>query len=231
MATKSPLGQEQRLTFRVTVRSNAGVEACVVLAGRKLPAEVGDISAEGLFVTLARGPLAALKVGSWSTSRCRSRAEVSLFGVIRSRARGRLRRSLPRTRSRRSSESATPFRPHLGAVAAHVAVATAQGPRVARVGRLRLRAGRVLRFAAFHLREKSRCVQRFRYRGGVRRACRGCTPEPESPTARHRHRRRPRRRKGTSSRRCAAASFRKASNTTRRTGASSRARSPKARSS
>jgi hypothetical protein len=64
MAHKHPLGQEQRFTFRVAVRTNAGIDACVVLAGRKLPAAVGDVSAEGLFVTLDRGPLAALKVGS-----------------------------------------------------------------------------------------------------------------------------------------------------------------------
>jgi hypothetical protein len=85
MATKAPFGQEQRLTFRVTVGQHAGVEACVVLAGRKLSAEVGDISAEGLFVTLARGPLAALKIGSMVDVEVSFEADVvTLFGVIRS---------------------------------------------------------------------------------------------------------------------------------------------------
>ena len=85
MTHKSPLGQEQRLTFRVAVRPNAGVDACVVLAGRKLPAVVGDISAEGLFVTLERGPLAALKVGTLVDVEVSFEDEqVSLYGVIRS---------------------------------------------------------------------------------------------------------------------------------------------------
>jgi hypothetical protein len=89
MATKAPFGQEQRLTFRVTVGQHAGVEACVVLAGRKLPAEVGDISAEGLFVTLARGPLAALKIGSMVDVEVSFEADVVvLFGVIRSEHEG-----------------------------------------------------------------------------------------------------------------------------------------------
>ena len=89
MAEKSPLGQEQRLTFRVAVRSNAGVEACLVLAGRKLPAVVGDISAEGLFVTLERGPLAALKVGTLVDVEVSFEGEqVSLYGVIRSQHAG-----------------------------------------------------------------------------------------------------------------------------------------------
>ncbi len=89
MTQKSPLGQEQRLTFRVAVRSNVGLEACLVLAGRKLPAVVGDISAEGLFVTLERGPLAALKVGTLVDVEVSFEGEqVSLFGVIRSQHAG-----------------------------------------------------------------------------------------------------------------------------------------------
>jgi hypothetical protein len=73
----------------VAVRSNAGVEACLVLAGRKLPAVVGDISAEGLFVTLERGPLAALKVGTLVDVEVSFEGEqVSLYGVIRSQHAG-----------------------------------------------------------------------------------------------------------------------------------------------
>lgn len=89
MAQKHPLGQEQRLTFRVAVRPNAGVEACVVLAGRKLPAVVGDISAEGMFVMLERGPLAALKVGSMVDVEVSFDGErVALYGIVRSEHEG-----------------------------------------------------------------------------------------------------------------------------------------------
>lgn len=89
MANKLPLGQEQRLTFRVTVRPDAGVDACVVLAGRKLPAVVGDISAEGLFVTLERGTVAALKIGSMVDVEVSFEGEqVPLFGIIRSEHQG-----------------------------------------------------------------------------------------------------------------------------------------------
>jgi len=56
--------QEQRLAFRVAVRRSTGIDAALYLGGKKLAALVGDISAEGMFITLARGPLAALKVGS-----------------------------------------------------------------------------------------------------------------------------------------------------------------------
>lgn len=89
MAQKSTLGQEQRLTFRVAVRANAGIDACLMLAGRKLPAVVGDISAEGLFVTLERGPLAALQVGAMVDVEVSFEGEtVSLYGVIRSQHAG-----------------------------------------------------------------------------------------------------------------------------------------------
>lgn len=89
MAQKTPLGQEQRLTFRVAVRPSVGLEAHVVLAGRKLHGVVGDISAEGLFVTLARGPLAALKVGSIVDVEVSFEGEhVSLYGIIRSQHEG-----------------------------------------------------------------------------------------------------------------------------------------------
>jgi len=89
MAHETPLGQEQRLTFRVAVRPSAGVDACVVLAGRKLPAAVGDISAEGVFVTLECGPLAALKVGSMVDVEVSFEGEqVVLYGVIRSQHAG-----------------------------------------------------------------------------------------------------------------------------------------------
>jgi hypothetical protein len=89
MAQESTLGQEQRLTFRVAVRANAGVDAHLMLAGRKLPAVVGDVSAEGLFVTLERGPIAALKVDAMVDVEVSFEGEtVSLFGVIRSQHAG-----------------------------------------------------------------------------------------------------------------------------------------------
>jgi hypothetical protein len=89
MAQQDPLGQEQRLTFRVAVRPSAGVDAYVVLAGRKLAAAVGDISAEGVFVMLECGPLAALKIGSMVDVEVSFEGDrVALFGIIRSQHSG-----------------------------------------------------------------------------------------------------------------------------------------------
>lgn len=89
MAHKTPLGQEQRLTFRVAVRPSAGIDAYLVLAGRKLPAVVGDISAEGLFISLRRGPLAALKVGAMVDVEMQFEGDqFSLYGVVRSQHAG-----------------------------------------------------------------------------------------------------------------------------------------------
>lgn len=89
MTQKQPLGQEQRLTFRVTVRPNLGVRASVVVAGRKLAAVIGDISAEGLFVTLERGALPALKIDSWVDVETSFEGEKTLlFGVVRSQHAG-----------------------------------------------------------------------------------------------------------------------------------------------
>ena len=89
MAQKQPLGQEQRLTFRVAVRPSAGIEAHLMLAGRKLAAEVGDVSAEGLFITLDRGSLQALKVGTIVDVEVSFEGEtLALYGVIRSQHAG-----------------------------------------------------------------------------------------------------------------------------------------------
>ncbi|MEO8467641.1 MAG: hypothetical protein ABI640_20130 [Gammaproteobacteria bacterium] len=62
MSEARKLGQDQRLTFRVSVRGSADFDAWLLLGGKKLAAAVGDISAEGMFVTLVRGPISALKV-------------------------------------------------------------------------------------------------------------------------------------------------------------------------
>ena len=89
MGQKQILGQEQRLTFRVAVRADAHVSACLVLAGRKLPAVVGDLSAEGLYLKLARGPLAVLKLGTMVDVDVSFDDEtVTLYGVIRSEHEG-----------------------------------------------------------------------------------------------------------------------------------------------
>ena len=89
MTQKQPLGQEQRLTFRVTVQPNLGVRASVVVAGRKLPAVVGDISAEGLFVTLECDSLPALKIDSWVDVETSFEGEKTLlFCVVRSQHAG-----------------------------------------------------------------------------------------------------------------------------------------------
>ena len=56
------LAQEQRGTFRVAVRRDSGIEAALHLSGKRLAATVGNISAEGIFLRLDRGPIAALKV-------------------------------------------------------------------------------------------------------------------------------------------------------------------------
>jgi hypothetical protein len=79
------LEQEQRATFRVTVRADSGVAATLKLAGNTLAASVGDISAEGIFLTLDRGPVAALKVDSKVDVEVTfERDRFVLHGVIRS---------------------------------------------------------------------------------------------------------------------------------------------------
>lgn len=89
MAEKHKLDQDQRVTFRVAVRPSAGIDAHVVFAGRKLQATVGDLSAEGLFVTLARGSVAALKPGSMVDVEVTFEGEkFVLFGVVRSERAG-----------------------------------------------------------------------------------------------------------------------------------------------
>jgi hypothetical protein len=89
MTQKQASGQEQRLTFRVTVRPNLGLQASVVIGGRKLSAVVGDLSAEGLFVTLEHGALPALKIDTWVDVEVSFDGEKTLlFGVVRSQHAG-----------------------------------------------------------------------------------------------------------------------------------------------
>ncbi|HZF28615.1 MAG TPA: PilZ domain-containing protein [Gammaproteobacteria bacterium] len=84
MASTRP-EQEQRVTFRVAVRAGSGIDAYVVLAGKKLAAKVGDISAEGIFVKLDRGAIAALKPDSKVDVEVAFDGEIMvLHGVIRS---------------------------------------------------------------------------------------------------------------------------------------------------
>ena len=58
------LEQDERASFRVAVRRNSGIDAVLFLAGKKLAATVGDVSAEGMFIKLESAPLAALTLGS-----------------------------------------------------------------------------------------------------------------------------------------------------------------------
>jgi hypothetical protein len=64
MGEAKKFGQEQRVTFRIAVKGRVDLDAWLLLAGKKLPAIVVDVSAEGMFVKLERGPLAALKIDS-----------------------------------------------------------------------------------------------------------------------------------------------------------------------
>jgi hypothetical protein len=87
--TGKALGQEQRLTFRVAVRRDAGIDAHLKLAGRKIAATVGDVSAEGMFITLARGLLPAIKIDTLVDVEVSFEGEtLALFGVVRSQRSG-----------------------------------------------------------------------------------------------------------------------------------------------
>lgn len=81
--------QEQRVTFRIAVGRSAGIKAHLVLAGHKLSAVVGDVSAEGMFIKLDRGVLPALKVDSIvDVEVTYERETIALFGIIRSQHAG-----------------------------------------------------------------------------------------------------------------------------------------------
>lgn len=85
MGQARKFGQDQRHTFRVSVRGPADFDAWLLLGGKKLAAVVGDISAEGMFVTLVRGPIAALKVDGKVDVIMEFEGETMvLHGVIRS---------------------------------------------------------------------------------------------------------------------------------------------------
>jgi hypothetical protein len=85
MGEPKQLGQEQRLTFRVAVNGAVDLEAWLLFAGKKLPATVGDVSAEGIFIKLDRGPFAPLKIDSKVYVVMEFEGETfGLHGVIRS---------------------------------------------------------------------------------------------------------------------------------------------------
>ena len=89
MGNTQKLGQDQRLTFRVSVRGNADFDAWLLLGGKKLAVVVGDISAEGMFVTFVRGPIGALKVEGKVDVIMEFEGETMLLhGVIRSERAG-----------------------------------------------------------------------------------------------------------------------------------------------
>jgi PilZ domain-containing protein len=108
--------QEQRITFRVSVRPQSGIDAGIYLGGKKLAATVGDISAEGIFVKLDRGTIPALKIGSnVDVEIAFDGDDMLLHGIIRSEhaggygihfpARDRLGRPNPITKFERISAS------------------------------------------------------------------------------------------------------------------------------
>jgi hypothetical protein len=79
------LAQEQRGTFRVAVRRDSGIKASLLFAGKELAATAGDVSAEGVFLKLDRGPIDALKMDSKVDVEVTFEAEtILLHGVIRS---------------------------------------------------------------------------------------------------------------------------------------------------
>jgi hypothetical protein len=79
------LEQEQRATFRVAVKRGSGVEAALHVAGQRLAATVGDISAEGMFIKLDRGPVVWLKKDTYIDVEVMFEGEkMQLRGVIRS---------------------------------------------------------------------------------------------------------------------------------------------------
>ena len=89
MGEPKQLGQEQRLTFRVTVHGEVDLEAWLLFAGKKLAAKVGDVSAEGMFIKLDRGPFAPLKIDSKVYVVVDFEGETfGLHGVIRSQRAG-----------------------------------------------------------------------------------------------------------------------------------------------
>jgi hypothetical protein len=89
MSEAQTLGQEQRLTFRVTVDGCTNLDAYLLLAGKRLAAVVGDVSAEGMFIRLERGLLGALKVDSQVVVEVAFEGEpFVLHGVIRSQHAG-----------------------------------------------------------------------------------------------------------------------------------------------
>jgi len=83
------LEQEQRGTFRVAVRRDSGIDAALHLGGKRFAATVGNISAEGIFLKLDRGPIAALKVERQVDVEVSFEGEtVVLHGLIRSERSG-----------------------------------------------------------------------------------------------------------------------------------------------
>lgn len=89
MSESAKFGQEQRSTFRVAVKGKVRIEVAVVFAGRRLRADAYDVSAEGMFVKLDRGPIAALKVDSLVDVEIAFDGDTFvLFGVVRSQRDG-----------------------------------------------------------------------------------------------------------------------------------------------
>jgi PilZ domain len=89
MGESQKFGQDQRAAFRIAIKGNVALDAQLVFAGQKLHGSVGDVSAEGLFITLDRGALPALKVDALVDVEITFEGEtLALYGVIRSQRAG-----------------------------------------------------------------------------------------------------------------------------------------------
>lgn len=79
------LDQERRRTFRVAVKPGTGIDAVLHFAREKITATVENISAEGIFIKLERGPIATLKIDSKVDVDVSFEGEtVLMHGVVRS---------------------------------------------------------------------------------------------------------------------------------------------------
>lgn len=81
--------RDQRVAFRVVIGPDDGLVAHLVLAGKKYRAEVGDVSAEGMFIKLQNAPARPLKVDTMvDIEVALGREKFVLFGLVRSQHSG-----------------------------------------------------------------------------------------------------------------------------------------------
>ncbi len=81
--------RERRVTFRVSVKPSSGLEASLRIQDQEWPADISDISAEGIFVTPREGAEFDLEVDSQVNVELMLKGQtVRLSGVIRLRREG-----------------------------------------------------------------------------------------------------------------------------------------------